>query len=187
MPDYREAAERYRPDKIRVLFIAESPPAYADESKKSYFYFEQNPGSDVLFATIIAALYGVKYRKASGTKPQLLQRLKDDGYWLMDAVESPINRIDDAVVKPKQRAELIRQNIPNLLKNLEALKRARTLADSTGVILIKKVVFRMLEPELRRAGYRVLHINMVGFPGYHRDRRTIASIREALDLQGGRR
>ena len=184
MPSFLEAATRYRPDEIRILFIAESPPAFKDEQKKSYFYFAPNPGNDILFGTIVEALYQADYRKASGRKTELLQRLRDDGYWLMDAVETPINRIAGRVVKPKERAEFIRQNLPDLLDRLAALKQEGAISDSTGIILIKKIVFETLAEDLQSAGYRVLHSQKIDFPKYHRDRDTIAGIRGALAAIG---
>lgn len=37
---YRRASEKYIPDKIKVLFIAESPPAPYINGDRSYIYFD---------------------------------------------------------------------------------------------------------------------------------------------------
>ena len=73
---YNKAALKYRPDKIRTLFIAESPPAYDGGKAPSYFFFEENPGGDILFATIVKALYKIDYCKKDGNKAQLLKQLQ---------------------------------------------------------------------------------------------------------------
>jgi hypothetical protein len=178
--DYLEAADQYRPAQIRTLFIAESPPAYSSEEKKSYFYFDQDTGSDILFGTLIEALYDEPYRKASKTKAALLQRLQADGFWLMDAVEFPINQLDGRVCPEPERQRIIRENIPSLLSRLNALRESGVLSPEAGVIILKKVVFSSLSEALRRAGFNVLHATKIDFPKYYGDRDTIAGVRNAL-------
>ncbi len=48
---YRAAREAYRPHRISVLFIAESPP-----TSGGYFYFEKTVGKDHLFRETMKAL-----------------------------------------------------------------------------------------------------------------------------------
>jgi hypothetical protein len=180
MIEYHTAALRYRPAQIRVLFIAESPPAFDADRQRSYFFFEQNPGSEVLFATVTAALYAANYRKAAGDKAMWLRRMQTDGYWLIDAVEQPINRLAGRVTTATERAWIIRENIPGLLARLETLRHDGMLQASTGVILIKKLVFDTLSPVLRASGYNLLHHEKIDFPKYHKDRDTIRGITCAL-------
>lgn len=180
LSEYTEAAGRYRPEKIRVLFIAESPPAFLDKAKQSYFFFESNPGQDILFATVIKALFKTKYRKKDGNKPDLLRQFQAGGFRLMDAVEYPINRVDGKKVKTSDRVLEIQANIPGLLSRLYKLRRRKILLPDSGIILIKKVVFEMLYKPLTDAGYRVLHNNKIDFPKYYFDRDTIKGIEGAL-------
>ena len=49
---YKEAAEYYRPAKIKLLFIAESPPHVEDTEELRYFYFEKLFQYDFLFKSI---------------------------------------------------------------------------------------------------------------------------------------
>lgn len=172
---YREAALRYRPARIRVLFIAESPPFTRPGRNSSYFFFEDSP-SNLLFATIVYALFGEEYTTASGSKAALLERLRDNGYWLIDAVEHPIND-----VPPKQRPEIVRKALPDLLGRLAALRSRGVLDDSTGLAIVKKDVWSAITPTLIENGYRVLNRDApIGFPGYHRDKRTVQAIRSAI-------
>ena len=178
--EYKAAAERYRPVNIRVLFIAESPPAYTDKAKKSYFFFERNPGSDILFATVVEAIYDANYRKSDGNKEELLRQFQTDGYWLIDAVEYPINRVNGQKISESDRALEMRANTTNLFSRLDSLRRDKLLLPDAGIILIKNLVFEILAQPLSEAGYRVLHCRKIGFPRYHRDRDTIQGIRKAL-------
>lgn len=50
--EYGKAASKYRPNAIDVLFIAASPPACTDESKKLYLFFERNPVPNSLFSMV---------------------------------------------------------------------------------------------------------------------------------------
>ncbi len=48
---YRNAREAYKPERVRLLLIAESPPASG-----GYFYFEKTVGKDHLFRETMKAL-----------------------------------------------------------------------------------------------------------------------------------
>lgn len=178
--DYDRAASKYRPSAIHVLFIAESPPAYTNESEKSYFFFENNPGPDGLFSVVMEALFRAGYRKRTGNKPELLRRFQNEGYWLVDAVEYPINKINGKRTSDRLRARIIHDNLPVLFRRLEAMERGGFDREKSGIILIKKVVFEVLSPELCRRGYNLLHGGKIDFPKWYHDPGTIAGIREAL-------
>lgn len=172
---YRAAALRYRPDCIRVLFIAESPPFVKPGGRPSYFFFDES-ASDLLFATVIYAVLGVEFRKASGKKAAVLRSFQAGGYWLIDVVEHPISHIP-----PRDRPLTVYRYVPNLLDRLEGLRSEGVLDDSTGFAIIKKDVWETVEPVLSEKGYRVLNRSApIGFPAYHRDRRTVEAIRKAL-------
>jgi hypothetical protein len=180
MCDYVNASCKYRPDKIKCLFIAESPPAYKSDDKKSYFYFENNPGSDILFATLILALYNINYRKTDRNKSELLNKFKSDGYWLMDVVEYPINRLNGGRINPKEREQIIREHIPDFLRHLNSLKNKNIFTLSSGIIIIKKLNYEILNPVLLQHGFAVLNKGKIDFPKYYWDRDTVNGIQLAL-------
>ena len=180
MLEYNSVAQRYQPSKIKVLFIAESPPAFESSDKKSYFYFENNPGSDILFATLIKSLFDIEYKKADSNKPELLTKLKDNGFWLIDAVQTPINKINGKQTRENERELLIKAAIPVLLSRMAALKLEGFLDDNTGIILIKKNIFAILSPILSEQEFRVLNQRKIDFPKYYCDRDTIREIQRAL-------
>lgn len=179
--DYRCAANRYQPTSVRVLFLAESPPAFAAESKQAYFFFEDNPGGDLLFSTIIEAVLGITYRKHGGVrKADLLGRFQSKGYWLMDAVEYPINRIDGKKTPDSKRKAFIDRESGKLLESIAALRAEQRLRSDVVIVLIKNLVYESLAEPLRRAGYRVPQSRAIGFPRYHGDPATIQGIKIAL-------
>ena len=177
MAVYQEAALKYRPDHVKILFLCESPPFAKTAEKRSYFFFETCPGTDILFATIVKAIYDIDYLKASGQERELLGRMQEGGFWLMDAVEAPINRDGTGRIGPSQRRTAILSEMPDLFHRLEALRESGALGQDTGIILIKKIVFELLAKPLSEAGYRVLNRGKIDFPKYYRDRDTISGIR----------
>ena len=178
--DYRSAANRYRPARVRVLFIAESPPAFLSESTKSYFFFEKNPGGDLLFATIVQAVLDIRYRKGRGVpKEHVLRSFKENEYWLMDAVEYPINKIDGRRTSDGVRKEHIIRGKSNLLSRISAL-RAENDDTNITIVLIKNLVYECLAQSLRQSGYTVPQVGPIGFPGFHGDPATIGGIKRAI-------
>ena len=180
--NYRAAADCYRPKPVRVLFIAESPPAYLSESKKAYFFFKENPGSDLLFATIIQAVLKIKYTKRGKvSKDHLLRCFKEKGYWLMDAVENPINKNKNGQkTSDKERKKCIEKGISNLLERI-ALLHAENGGTDIKIVLIKNLVYDCLSEPLRQAGYYVPQGGPIGFPRWYGDRATIKGIGKVID------
>ena len=181
---YRPAATKYRPERMRVLFVCESPPYAGQGRRPAYFFFEDNPRGDVLFATIVAGLYDLAYRKDPVRKAELLTRMKDDGTWLIDAVEYPINADENGPIKEARRNEIIQENLSDLLRRLGGLRKCGCIDERTRLILIKKNIYELLHEPLRQAGYDVVNSGAVPFPHYHRDRETVRGIRTVLARHG---
>lgn len=178
--DYQSAANRYRPVPVRVLFIAESPPAFLSESRKAYFFFEENPGGDLFFATIVQAALDIKYRKRDGIpKERVLQCFQEKGYWLMDAVAYPINKINGQTTSDSVRRKHIERGKSNLLARIALLHEENGGTEIT-IVLIKNLVFECLAQPLRQAGYCVPQVGPISFPRYYGDKATIEGIKSAL-------
>jgi hypothetical protein len=183
MPDYRSAASRYRPSHVRVLFIAESPPAFISESTKSYFFFEDNPGGDLLFATIVQAVLDIRYRKGNGVpKEHVLRSFKANENWLMDAVEYPINKIDGKRTSDSVRKKHIDREKSNLLERISTLRVENGDTEIT-IVLIKNLVYECLAQPLRQSCYCVPQGGPIGFPRYYGDPVTIEGIKRAITNQ----
>jgi hypothetical protein len=178
--DYHIAATNYRPKPVKVLFIAESPPAFSSDSKQAYFFFDENPGGDILFATIAQAVLGITYRKRGEVpKAEILQELKSKGYWLMDAVEYPINKIDGRKTSDNERKRFIDTNRSKLLERVASLRVDNQTTDMP-IIMIKNLVYECLAEPLRQGGYSVPQAGPIGFPRYHCDSKTVIGIKSAL-------
>jgi hypothetical protein len=180
---YFKASKKYRPNKIKVLFIAESPPAYKDKSKMSYFYFENNPGGDILFATLIKAIYGENYRKNENLKRDLLERLKKNGYFLKDAVTKPINTDKKGRKRTdKERETIIEEERNKLLKELKIMFKRGFITSDTKLILIKETVYNKLREFLDSKGFNVINRKYIGFPRYYGDRDIVKETQYLINI-----
>jgi len=169
---YKEASEKFLPDKIRVLFIAESPPA-----NESFFFFKFAK-QEILLTTLTTAVFGDgNCFTKDDIKNDFLKKLKGQGYFLIDAVEYPINNI-----KGKNREPIIREESENLLVRLNELKQRNKIDSLTKIILIKVSVFNVLHKLLKEKGYNVLNNAKIDFPKYYNDRDVIREIRRLLKL-----
>ncbi len=174
---YRNQAEKYMPEKIKVLFIAESPPAPDKNGRRSYIYFD-TAKQEILLTTLTTAVFGDgNCFTKDDIKSDFLNKLKDEGYFLIDAVEYPINKIGG-----KNKEPIIREESENLLVRLNELKQRNKIDPSTKIILIKVSVFNALHGLLKDHGYNVLNDNKKEFPKYYNDRDVISDIRRLLSI-----
>ena len=151
---YEDAAEKYKPtDKIKCLFIAEAPPEKKEGEELRYFYFDKVAIYDYLLQNIVEVLFSVKYERSD--KKQWLIELQSKGFFLIDAIHTPIpSGLSDKVI-----AGLINDDFPYLLEKLKKLTDK-----DTKIILIKKVVFNSLNGKLRKLGFNVINTEMLNFP-----------------------
>lgn len=161
MTEYDELRKNYKPDTIKVLFIAESQPPVASKASSRHFYrADQVRRDDRLFTNTIRALYPevaeAKEAEIQENKEAWLQRFKADGFYMIETLP---NSLVHEVTK-EERQELIKEHLPALLE------RVRTLAaPGTKVILIKSNVFVVAAEPLRQAGYNVLNTALLDYPG----------------------
>jgi hypothetical protein len=134
----QKAAEKYRPDDVRVLLVAEAPPA----NDERYFYFEDVASNDWLFLGVAEVVFGHKPGRVD--KAASLARLQGMGFFLIDLKLDPA---DDAPLQ---------SFVPGLLARCRALAPER-------IILIKATVFDVAFQPLRSAGHPVVN-QRVYFP-----------------------
>lgn len=148
---YTEARNKYRPQQINTLILAEAPPCALDR----YFYFEDVRRQDSLFLEIMGVLYPREKEAylASGRqsvlKAALLERFSADGYWLLDLCEIPTS----IAFGPSF------SDVQTLLNNLDNL-----ITRETPILLIKANVFDLCYEALKNSGYNVLN-ERLPFPG----------------------
>lgn len=158
---YDTTRKKYKPDHIKFLLIAESPPPPADvQSSRQFYYTDRIRRDDRLFTNTIRALYP---DAAETSEPELeelkvswLNRLKADGFYMIEALDS--SQPHEAT--KHQRQERIRQALPQLIKKVTDMAEP-----DTRIILIKSNVFEVAAQPLRDAGFIVLNRELLDYPG----------------------
>ncbi len=152
----QRAAEKYKPDKVRVLLVAEAPPAADDR----YFYFEDVASHDWLFKGVVEVLLGRK--PARSEKRACLRKLQEMGIFLIDLKLDPVD------------ASPLQACVPDLLARCWALAPER-------IILIKATVFDAAYAPLRCAGLPVVN-KRIYFPSSGRQGEFRRQFAEALKV-----
>jgi len=161
MHSYEDIRKRYKPTRIRLLFIAESPPPDAQTQSSRHFYrSDKIRRDDRLFVNTIKALYPEAANQTEATiepqKEAWLQRFKADGYYMIEALEE--SQIHE--VTKQQRQQKIVAALPRLLERVEQI-----VPKGTAIVLIKSNVFIVAAEPLRKAGYKVLNTELLDYPG----------------------
>ncbi len=146
--DYLKLRQTWAPENIRLIIIAESPPADG-----RYFYDVNGSWRESLFVELIIQLFGVVPK----SKEAGLRALRHWGVLLLDATYTPLHDL-----KLTARNQEVKAAIPVLIQELESIKNVRQIP----IILIKKNVCELLEGPLVDANFRVVNEGkMVAFPG----------------------
>jgi hypothetical protein len=163
---FAEATIRYKPPTVRILFIAEAPPAFRFNR---LFYFEHLRDGDTLFLEMMKILYGsaVGFTEngfSSGSsaegirnrKSELLARFMREGYFLIDASEEPMP--DRA--SSSQKLALLRASVPRLIVRLKEY----AIDKSTPIVLIGGVTYSACAQSLINPGFNVINEAMIDHP-----------------------
>jgi hypothetical protein len=176
---YDELRRQYRPDHVRFLLIAESPPPAASIDSSRHFYrADRVRHEDRLFVNTVRALYPETEEQPETEleqdKEAWLRKFQADGWYMIEALEESQRH----EVTKKQRQTRIAESLPRLLE------RVKEIASSdTKIILIKSNVFDVAAGPLREAGNQVLNTGLVDYPGrynqhaYREKLRRLASVR----------
>jgi len=170
---YDELREGYRPERLNVLLVGESAPDPSGGARR--FFYSPTLTIDNLYRSVAVALYGETPSFTVRDKPAVLARLREDGYWLIDAVDRPINKSSNA-----ERAQAIRDSLPRLIA------RCLDLAPERGVIICHGGVYAVAAGPLREAGVRILHSEPLPFPLGNWRAKFVQMFREALAGVDGR-
>jgi hypothetical protein len=162
---YDDLRRRYRPARLRVLLIGESPPDPGSGARR--FFYAPTLSHDNLFRGVAQAVYGdpVDLRN----KVAVLERLRDDGFWLIDAVERPVNKTTSGA-----RRRAIVGAVPQLIE------RCRELAPERGAIICHGLVYKLAAAALCQADVPVLHDEALPFPLGNWRAQFVAGMRQAL-------
>ena len=151
----------YRPDHIKWLLIAESPPPAADVASSRQFYrATPERTADRLFVNTVKALYEdaleLSEAQIEPNKEQWLRRLQADGVYMIEALTTS----QEHEVPTADRRAKIAALMPDLIDRVGKLVEA-----DTKLILIKSNVFITAAEPLRQAGFTVLNTGLVDYPG----------------------
>jgi hypothetical protein len=179
---FEEAARRYLPNPVRLLFIAEAPPAF---KVNRLFYFTGLTDGDTLFLEMMKVLYPAEVGYSDGTfqpgssvkqmrlqKPELLRRFQNDGCHLIDAYEQPMPDGADTATK----TVLMRSTLPALQRKVRRLVGKR----SVPIILIGGITYSVCAEALRLDGQNVANNTMINHPARGGQKLFRAKLRDVL-------
>jgi len=159
----------YKPDNIKFLLIAEAAPDTFDR----FFYYPEVFKHDDLFLGISTALFpGLKEehvirrrRKDSSIKKIILNKFKNEGFYLLDLSELPMSLLSGS----------LNGQVSSLIERFKNI-----ISSTTKIILIKTTVYDAAYLELRKH-----HINNVidcriAFPGSGQQTKFQIDFAEAL-------
>jgi hypothetical protein len=162
---YDKLRNEYRPKVISILLIGESPPD--PDSGNLRFFYSSELTYDNLYRGVAKAAYGDDID--IDDKVRILSQLKRDGFWLIDAVDQPVNKL-----KSSDRQAIITSSLPELLR------KCLSCAPQKGAIICHGLVYELVASELRKSGIRVLHDNPLPFPLGNWRKRFTSGFRECL-------
>jgi hypothetical protein len=179
---FEEAAKRYLPHPLRLLFIAEAPPAFKVDR---LFYFTGLRDGDTLFLEMMKVLYPAEVGYSEGAlrhgssvkqmrlrKPELLRMFQKDGHQLIDAYAQPMPDGASAATK----TALMRSTLPALQSKVRRLVGKR----SVPIILIGGITYSVCAEPLRLGGHRVVNDAMIHHPARGGQKLFRAKLREVL-------
>ena len=82
---------KYIPETIKILFVAESPPWAFTNDKTAYFYAPT--AEKIAYGGLGYYMIPILFKEKIITKEQFLQRFKESGFYLIDMVKCPINKL----------------------------------------------------------------------------------------------
>lgn len=170
---YEASRLRYRPNQIRWLLVAESPPS----DPNRYFYFKDVSRADFLFLETMRVIYPDRFTSAKEVrqkKPTFLERFSRDGFYLIDAVEHPLGSLSQTVKVGK-----IREELPELLATLKNL-----VGKGTKIILISVPVHKACFAVLKETEFDVVNDEPIDFPALGRQADFRLKMRKALARAG---
>lgn len=161
--NYKRLRNKYLPEKLRVIFILESPPASG-----KFFYNSTGRKSEPLFSAMMRLLDIKPSEKEKGLK-EFARR----GYFMVDTTYTPVNRR-----KGKKRDQVILDSVKSLQKDLRRILEKKKCVK---IILIKAHICKILEPILLQAGFNVVNKGVIiPFPAFGHQREFHRRIKRLL-------
>jgi len=156
----RRAAERYRPDDVDLLLVAEAPPSALDR----YFYFEDVLTHDSLFRYVVRGVLG---ETPTRDKAPYLEELRDRGVFLTHLSEEPFRAWN----------EVVPRCLPRLVERCRALEPRR-------IVLVGARTYDHAFEALDAADLPVVDVRLP-YPGSGQQRRFLEGFSLALRVVPG--
>lgn len=160
--------ELYKPDRIQVLFVAESPPASSDDEVR-FFYNPKQERYDYMYRSVMKAVFP-EYEYRPGEKESWLRRFQKADYYMIDATDRPVNRLSSA-----ERQKELNGSLEGKVAQIKKL-----ISPRTPIVLVKKNVFEIFNQPLRDVGYNVIHESLLPFPSHGHQARFIEACGKCL-------
>lgn len=158
MKNVEHVRENYRPARVRVLFVGESPP-----TSGGFFYF----GSGIVCSSTQRAFsqaLGVTF----ATPSDFLDFFRDVGCFLEDLSHSPVDHLP-----PHRRTEALELCVDSFAKRLQEL------APELVIVFLKKIA-PLVERAVGEAGIPLGMVRVLPFPGNGHQNRYIAGLTKIL-------
>lgn len=167
MSKYILERDKFKPENVKFLIIAESPPASG-----GYFYFDKTTGKDSLFRETMKSLelFPETERMRKGIdKKNMLSKFQAKGFFVIDVCYEPVNNL-----KPKERRLAIIREIPRLLSDIQRLEPEK-------IVIVKSSIFAPVKEALEKANLstKVLHKKPIPFPSCGNQKKYRQKLREA--------
>jgi hypothetical protein len=161
---------RFRPARVRLLLIAESPPYTVPGCPVRHFYHPEGPAPDTLFratAPVLVAV-GPNGRRSPAGKAAALAALAERGFLLLDSAKCPVNHLASHASKREVTRSCAAAVLRAEIAALTFLPEARIC------LVVRGTVPQAALPLLRELGLeeRVVSAEGLPFPGRwpgHRD------------------
>jgi len=159
---------KYRPRKVRLLLIAESPP-----SSGGFFYFPKTIGKDHFFRETMKALElwpRNEPMRRGVDKRSMLRHFQSMGFYLLDTCVLPVDKL-----RPTKRREAVLSQTRRLVNDVIEV-------DPTRILIVKSSIFTPVRIALRDAGLwaRVLNTGPIPFPSHGNQGSYRSLLRRAL-------
>jgi hypothetical protein len=138
-----------------VLLIAESPPAQ-DEHIPKFFYYDEDDLRKVekgsLFGVVMTELYPDEWKKYEWTgenvgknKHIMLTRFSEDGFYLIDATDEPLQGKERTEKRRKLRTE---NESGKFVEKLTSLAERSYLSPNTEIYIISSLAYKIFYKSL---------------------------------------
>jgi hypothetical protein len=161
-----EARLKYKPENVKYLLVAEAPPNSLDR----FFYYENVREHDYLFLGVSQALYPdikekfLSSKRSSEIKSSILQKLKNDGFYLLDLSELPLSILNSD----------LQSQLPYLVEKMISVTNK-----DTQIILIKANVYDIAFNFLNQKFENIIN-QRITFPGQGGQRNFQDEFKQAL-------